>query len=152
MCEPTEPTRFERFQGHPLTTAFAIWAVLVGLIFVWEGATVERATESSIALFPQWADLLIGASFFLSGPLLLLSIFSCTRWDDRRYEWRKAGFTLLVPAGGFYSYLVVDTVPLELLAFAFGMLHLTVGLFGLIATMAQEANARKELRHRGYKA
>ena len=152
MCEPVEPTLFERFRGHPLTTAFAIWAILVGLIFVWEGATVGRVTESSIALFPQWADLLIGASFFLSGPLLLLSIFSCTRWDDRRYEWRKAGFTLLVPAGGFYSYLVVDTVPLELLAFAFGMLHLTVGLFGVIATMAQEANARKELRHRGYKA
>ena len=152
MCEPTEPTRFERFKGHPLTTASAIWAVMVGLIFVWEGATVGRVTESSIALFPQWADVLIGASFLLSGPLLLLSIFSCTRWDDRRYEWRKAGFTLLVPAGGFYSYLVVDTVPLELLAFAFGMLHLTVGLFGVIATIAQEANARKELRHRGYKA
>ena len=152
MCEPTEPTCFERFQEHPLTTAFAIWATLVGLIFVWEGATAEVVTRSSIALFPQWADMVIGASFFLSGPLLLLSIFSCTRWDDRRYEWRKAGFTLLVPAGGFYSYLVVDTVPLELLAFAFGMLHLTVGLFGLIATMAQEANARKELRHRGHKA
>ena len=152
MCEVDEPGAFDRFVKAPLTTAFAIWATLVGLIFVWEGATVGRVTESSIALFPQWADLLIGASFFLSGPLLLLSIFSCTRWDDRRYEWRKAGFTLLVPAGGFYSFLVVDTIPLELLAFAFGMLHLTVGLFGVIATIAQEANARKEMRHRGYKA
>lgn len=152
MCEVYESSAFDRFVKAPITTAFAVWVIFVGAVFVWEGATAEVVTRSSIALFSQWADMVIGASFFLSGPLLLLSILSCTRWDDRRYEWRKAGFTLLVPAGGFYSYLVVDTVPLELLAFAFGMLHLTVGLFGSIATMAQEANARKELRHRGYKA
>lgn len=146
------PTLSHRFLANPLTVGFALWVTLIGLVFIYEGVLPGRNTASSISEFPVWVNLIIGAGFIFGGPALTWSIFSRTKRIDLCWQWRKVAYTAIMLGGGAYAYYVVDRAPLDLLAFSLGMIHVTLGGFGLVSVVAVEWYTRKTMTDQGYDA
>lgn len=147
-----KPSAWHRFLANPLATAAGIAWFYLGGIAIFEGWCEGASTSSSIGQFPQLATLLIGVLFVFAGSILLWSIYTQHSRVDVVWQWRKCAYTFALIAGGAYSYFVSANVPLEAVAFSFGIFHLLLGLFGLISVVTLETLTRRVMREQGYDA
>ena len=144
MQRSTSTAVLRHFAGNAIVTLLAAWWVIFGIEFLIEGLAPGLQTTSAVSEFPTYISIGVGVFYVMGGATTLWGLYTCDRDLSKVFQWKKAGYTLAAFAGGIYAFYTLKYVPLELVAFSFGFMHMTLGVAGLWTTMHSEGSERRK--------